>query len=101
MATKKEETKETKDTNEVKATPVSWEDQKVRVSLFKDNERYKEDVTVVVNGKAFRIQRGVEVEIPMYVWNVLKKGMAQDVRTANMIQREEDAYRSKEKEFNW
>lgn len=90
MAAKKEETKTTK-----------WEDQKVRVTLFKDNERYKEDVTVVVNGKAFRIKRGVEVEIPVYVWRVLEKGMAQDVQTATMIQAESDAFKAKEKAYNF
>lgn len=76
--------------------PVAWDQQKVRVKLFKDNERYKDDVTVVANGTAFRIQRGKEVEIPMYVWLILEASMEQDAKTANLIQEEEDSYKDKE-----
>lgn len=77
----------------------SWEDQKVRIRLFKDNERYKDDVTVVVNGKVWRIQRGKEVEIPMFVWKVIQKGMEQDFNTATLIQQEEESFKKKEKDF--
>lgn len=93
MATKKSE--------ETKTTATRWEDQKVRVTLFKDSGKYKEDVTVGVNGKVWKIQRGKEVEVPMYVWQILKRSLAQDIQTATMIQRESDAYKAKEKEFNW
>lgn len=93
MATQKKE--------EVKAPAIPWENQKVRVTLFKDNGKYKDDETVAVNGKVFRIQRGKEVEIPMYVWQVLKQSMAQDVETANMIQQLTDDYKAKEKNFNF
>lgn len=88
MAAAKKETK-----------PVAWEDQKIRVKLFKDNERYKDDVTVEVNGRAFRIQRGKEVEIPMYVWLVLEAGMEQDGKTADLIQAEQDSYKEKEEKY--
>ena len=77
----------------------SWEDQTVKVRLFKDNERYKDDVTVVVNGKVWRIQRGKEVEIPMFVWKVIEKGMEQDFQTATLIQEEEESFKRKEKAF--
>ena len=84
---------------EEKKPAIPWEQQKVRVRLFKDNERYRDDVTVVVNGRAWRIQRGVDVEIPMYVWQVLEASMAQDTKTAIMIQRESDEFKDKEKHF--
>ena len=77
----------------------SWEQQKVRVKLFKDTERYKDDVTAVVNGKVWRIQRGVEVELPLYVWKVIQRGMEQDFQTASLIQAEEESYKRKEKDF--
>ncbi len=80
-------------------TPKSWEDQKVKVKLFKDTERYKDDVTAVVNGKVWRIQRGKEVEIPMFVWKVIEKGMEQDFQTATLIQAEEESFKRKEKDF--
>lgn len=80
---------------------IPWEDQKVRVRLFKDNERYKDDVTVVVNGRVWRIQRGVDVDLPMYVWQVLEQSMAQDTKTAVMIQRESDDFKEKQKHFEF
>ena len=80
---------------------IPWEDQKVRVRLFKDNERYKDDVTVVVNGKVWRIQRGVDVDLPMYVWQVLEQSMAQDTKTAVMIQKESDDFKEKQKHFEF
>ena len=85
--------------DETKQASVAWEDRKVRVRLFKDNERYKDDVTVVANGKAFKIKRGVEVEIPYYVWLVLRASMAQDNDTANLIQAEEEAFKNRESNF--
>ena len=34
------------------------------IRLFKDNERYRDDVFVSVNGRTFQIKRGVEVQVP-------------------------------------
>ncbi len=47
------------------------------VRLYKDNDRYKKDVQVIVNGKAYLIQRGVSVEIPASVAEVLENAQAQ------------------------
>ncbi len=63
-------------------------DEMVRIKLFKDGDKYKDDVFVGVNGKAFKIQRGVEVEVPAYVADVLEQSMQQDFNTASMIERE-------------
>lgn len=49
----------------------------VKIKLFKDNHRYKDDVTVGVNGKFWRIKRGVEVEVPASVAEVLENSMRQ------------------------
>ncbi len=64
----------------------------VKVRLFKDNDKYKDDVFVAVNGKSFQIKRGLEVEVPDYVAEVLERSMKQDQATANMIERESGAY---------
>ena len=39
-------------------------DKMVKIKLFKDNGQYKDDVFVAVNGRAFQIMRGEEVEVP-------------------------------------
>lgn len=55
------------------------------VMLFKDNERYKDDVFVAVNGRRFQIQRGVPVQVPRYVAAVLEQSRAQDMATSRMM----------------
>ena len=57
----------------------------VRIKLFKDNSRYKEDLFVSVNGVNYKIRRGVEVEVPPEVAEVLEHSQMQDERTAARI----------------
>ena len=63
-------------------------EKRVRIRLFKDNGKYKDDVFVGVNGKGYRIQRGVDVEVPESVANVLEESARQDAATAALIERE-------------
>lgn len=59
----------------------------VTVKLFKDNERYKDDVFVAVNGRSFQIKRGVPVKVPRYVADVLEQSRNQDDATSEMMDR--------------
>lgn len=61
----------------------------VPIRLFKDNDKYKDDVFVAVNGRSFQIKRGETVQVPAYVAEVLEQSMAQDNATANLIAREQ------------
>ena len=66
----------------------------VAIRLFKDANKYSDDVTVCVNGRVWKIQRGVTVEVPKYVADVLERSQDQDAQTADLIngqQREYDA----------
>lgn len=96
-----------KDVKKTDAAPAaeakkgSWEDQKVRVRLFKDTERYKDDVTVIHNGRAWKIKRGVDVEVPMYIALILQQSLTQDERTALMIQRESEGFEERQKNFDF
>ena len=65
----------------------------VRIKLFKDDRDYRDDVFVAVNGERYLIQRGVEVEVPAYVAEVLEHSASQDARTAELIQQIESEYR--------
>ena len=57
----------------------------VRIHLFKDNGRYKDDVFVGVNG-------GVDVEVPPEVAEVLEHSQMQDMAAAQKVaQLEADA----------
>ncbi len=60
----------------------------VRMTLFKDNGKYKDDVFVAVNGKTLRIKRGVPVDVPIEYVEVLEASFAQDAQTAALIESE-------------
>lgn len=86
---------------EKKAKPAKPEPEKlVPVKLFKDNDKYKDDVFVAVNGRSFQIRRGETVMVPDYVAAVLEQSMAQDNATANLIERESGAYAAEAKARN-
>ena len=57
----------------------------VKIKLFKDNNKYSNDVFVGVNGENYLIQRGKTVEVPDYVAEVLEHSMEQDEKTAELI----------------
>ena len=65
----------------------------VTIRLFKDNERYRDDVFVSVNGRTFQLKRGVEVQVPRYVQEVLDNSMSQDMVAAAMVDKLEAGYK--------
>ena len=76
MAVKKTEAAvQEKDT--VQAEPVQEKDTEV-IRLFKDSQRYKAPVFVGVNGETYLIQRGVDVEVPAAVAEVLRHSEEMD-----------------------
>ena len=71
----------------------------VPVMLFKDNGKYKDDVTVGLNGKIWRIKRGVTVMVPREVREIIDHSQYQDNQTAMMISDYEKEYQAKEKDY--
>ena len=67
------------------AEPVNDEWAPVKIKLFKDNDKYKEDVFVAVNGRSFQIQRGVEVEVPRCIKEVLDHQMTQEQTVSESV----------------
>ena len=55
------------------------------VHLFKDSHRYSEPVFVGVNGETYLIQRGVDVEVPKEVAEVLRHSEEMDNAAAEKI----------------
>ena len=82
-----EEKATTEETAVLEANAEETGPKKVKVKLFKDNDRYKDDVFVSVNGESFQIQRGVEVEVPDYIAEVLAHAAEQRQSTALTIER--------------
>ena len=54
----------------------------VTVELFKDNGKYRDDVFVAVNGKGYLIQRGIPVQVPRCVKEILDSMKMQDMYAA-------------------
>ena len=59
---------------------------KVKIHLFKDSGRYKDDLFVGLNGTFYTIQRGVDVEVPAGVAEIIINSMKQDEATQDAIQ---------------
>lgn len=77
---------------EAQAPAAKSGDELVPIRLFKDNERYKDDVFAAINGKSWQIKRGETVKVPKYVADVLEQSMKQDMATANMIEQKSAEY---------
>lgn len=69
------------------AAPLDRMNEKVSIKLFRDNGKYKDDLTVTVNGVTYQIQRGKTVEVPRYVADVIAQSERQDTQTANMLEK--------------
>ena len=54
----------------------------VEIELFYDGDKYKDDVSVGVNGKTWLIKRGERVTVPRFVAEVIKNSMEQDKASA-------------------
>ena len=61
----------------------------ISVKLFKDNDHYKDDVYVAVNGQNCVIKRGEWVKIKRKFALVLDASEIQDMKTAEFIEREQ------------
>ena len=76
MAVKKQEAAQAAQTEEAKTAAApeegTEEQDTVVIRLFKDSHRYSEPVFVGVNGETYLVQRGVPVEVPKAVAEVLQ-----------------------------
>ena len=59
----------------------------IEVKLFKDNNKYKDDVFVQVNGENVQIKRGERVKIKRKFAEVLDNSDMQDYETSKLIER--------------
>ena len=69
----------------MKKTNVSPWDKTVKIKLFKDNDRYKDDLFVGLNGRRYNIKRGVEVEVPGCVAEIIRVSEKQQRKTEALI----------------
>ena len=88
--------------NEKNRAPVTTVDieaylnEYVAVKLFRDNDRYKDDVYVAVNGRNCVNKRGEWVKIKRKFALVLDQSEIQDIKTAEMLEAEQNRFREAE-----
>lgn len=68
----------------------------VEVKLFKDNNKYKDDVYVSVNGENCVIKRGEKVKIKRKFAEVLENSDLQDYETSKLIERKSSEFAKSE-----
>jgi hypothetical protein len=73
--------------------------EKVPFKAFKDNNKYKDDIVVIINGKTWVIKRGIQVMIPRFVLHALDNSERQMADSANHNQALEDQFKLKEKQL--
>ena len=73
-------------------TKISYLKQPVTVTLIKDNNNYKDDVTITCNGINYQIKRGIPVQVPRFIKLIIEDNYRQQMAA--------DAYAEKlNKEF--
>ena len=69
--------------------------EKVEIELFKDNNLYRDDVYVAVNGQNIKIKRGRKVRVDKMFAEVLDNSRRQDAVAADLNEQLENEYREK------
>ncbi len=85
MADKKKTDDVEKEEVEKKAmTPEEYLEERVPVMLYKDGEKYKDDVVLAINGEKIQIQRGITVYIKRKFMSLLENQYRQQMVAANL-----------------
>lgn len=79
------ESKNVEKKTEIVPYSKEWYDEIVEVELFKDDGRYKDDVTVTHNGVRIKVPRGETVRIKRKYALILTDSKNQDKYAARMI----------------
>ena len=72
----------------------------VEVRLFKDNEKYKDDVYVAINGRNCVIRRGVWTRIRRKFAMLLDQSEIQDLSTAELMEKEASRFADESRRHN-
>ena len=78
-------TEQTKERRRSIEEQEKWLNEYVEIRLFKDNDKYRDDVYVAINGDNCVIRRGVWTRIRRKFALLLDQSEIQDLRTAELI----------------
>lgn len=68
----------------------------VEIMLFKDSDKYSDDLVVTLNGKNYQIKRGVKVMVPRKVQLVIEDSMKQAGLAADYEEEAQQQYKELE-----
>lgn len=86
----------TEEQKKVNAERKAYWDELVEVRLFKDNNKYKDDVYVSVNGDNVIIKRGERVMVKRKFAEVLENSDMQDYETSKLIEKKSSEFTKSE-----
>ena len=81
------------------AAEEAWLNEYVEIKLFKDNDKYKDDVYVAINGKNCVIRRGEWTRIRRKFALLLDQSEIQDLRTAELMAGESQRFSAASRMF--
>lgn len=88
--------KKGKDSSDEKKSELAKEEEYlneyVSIKLFRDNDKYKDDVYVAVNGKNCVIKRGEWVKVRRKFAIVIDQSEIQDMKTAEYLEKEQKKF---------
>lgn len=98
MAKKNEELEavETMTGEEVTEVSDDYLEELVEIMLFKDSDKYSDDLIVTHNGKNYQIKRGVKVMVPRKVQLVIEDSMKQAGLAADYEEEAQQQYKELE-----
>ena len=68
----------------------------VEIELFKDNNKYRDDVPIGINGELCVVQRGKKIKVKRKYADVLEKSNRQDFATSELIEQKSSEYAKSE-----
>ena len=86
----------TEEQKKAKEAEDAYWNEYVEVTLFKDNNKYRDDVPVGVNGEICLVQRGKRVKIKRKFADVLEKSNRQDFETSELIEQKSQEFAKSE-----
>lgn len=86
----------TEEQKKANAEQEAYYNELVEVKLFKDNNKYKDDVFVGVNGETCQLQRGEKVLVKRKFAEVLENSDLQDFETSKLIEKKSSEFAKSE-----
>lgn len=83
--------------NEMKKKAEAWLEEEVQIVLFKDGEKYKDDLVIGLNGTNVVIKRGIPQKIKRKYALLIEQSQYQEIVASDTIANATEDYKNAEK----